>query len=105
VSYAIGSIVPRLDIGYGSGAQADFNNKNLNWHRTNYNATYKSDNSIISIRPSVKFSIDSKTFVEIGDLIDIDGVPKGAWKDGNGVATDEDSRISNVFYVDLKWSF
>jgi hypothetical protein len=98
VSYTIGSIVPRLDIGYGSGAQADFNNKNLNWHRTNYSAVYNSDVSVISIRPSVKFNIDSKTFVEIGDLIDIDGNKTTKWGD-------DDSRISNVFYVDFKWSF
>jgi hypothetical protein len=98
VSYALGSIVPRLDLGYGSGARAGFNNNNLNWHRTNYNAVYDSDVSVISIRPSVAFNIDSKTFVEIGDLIDIDGNKTTKWGD-------DDSRISNVFYVDFKWSF
>jgi hypothetical protein len=98
VSYTLGSIVPRLDLGYGSGARAGFNNNNLNWHRSNYNAVYDSDVSVISIRPSVKFNIDSKTFVEIGDLIDIDGNKTTKWGD-------DDSRISNVFYVDFKWSF
>jgi hypothetical protein len=101
VSYALGSIVPRLDLGYGSGARAGFNNNNLNWHRVNYNPVYDSDVSIISIRPSVKFNLDSKTFVEIGDLIDIDGVLKGTWEND----PDAESRISNVFYVDFKWSF
>jgi hypothetical protein len=98
VSYALGSIVPRLDLGYGSGARAGFNNNNLNWHRTNYNAVYDSNVSVVSIRPSVKINIDSKTFVEIGDLIDIDGNKTTKW-------VNDDSRISNVFYVDFKWSF
>ncbi|MDR0998691.1 MAG: hypothetical protein LBL70_06455 [Treponema sp.] len=98
VSYTLGSIVPRLDLGYGSGARAGFNNNNLNWHRANYNAVYDSDVSVISIRPSVVFNIDSKTFVEIGDLIDIDGNKTTKWGD-------DDSRISNVFYVDFKWAF
>jgi hypothetical protein len=97
VSYALGSIVPRLDLGYGSGAQASFNNSNLNWYRTNYGPVYDSDVSVISIRPSVKLNIDSKTFVEIGDLIDLDG-KKAGWGDA-------DSRISNLFYVDFRWTF
>jgi hypothetical protein len=102
VSYALGSVVPRLDFGYGSAAQAGFNNDTTNplrWHRQNYAPTYKKDVSVISIRPSVKFNIDSKTYVEIGDLIDIDGNKnkEATWGD--------DSRISNVFYVDFKWVF
>jgi hypothetical protein len=98
VSYALGSIVPRLDLGYGSGARAGFNNNNLNWHRVNYNAVYDSNVSVISIRPSVKLNIDPNTFVEIGDLIDLDGNKTAKWGD-------DDSRISNVFYIDFKWSF
>jgi hypothetical protein len=103
VSYAFGSIVPRLDLGYGSGARAGFNNNSLNWNRavTNYTAMYDSDYSVISIRPSVKLNLDARTFVEIGDLFDIDGAPKGTWK----ADPDSDSRISNVFYVEFKWSF
>jgi hypothetical protein len=128
VSYTIGSLVPRLDLGYGSAARANFNSitpgttsvtnpnpppANLtvptysnaeNWHRTNYSPMYDSDWSVISIRPSIKINLDANTFVEIGDLIDIDGAPKGAWNRGNAEVT-EDSRISNVFYVDFKWSF
>jgi hypothetical protein len=95
VSYALGNIVPRLDLGYGSATRAGFNNTGLNWRRVNYSAMYDSDYSIIAIRPSVKFNIDSKTFVEIGDLLDIDG---GKWGD-------DDSRISNAFYIDFKWTF
>jgi hypothetical protein len=98
VSYAIGSIVPRLDLGYGSGARANFYNNGLNWRRGNVGAMYNSDYSLISIRPSVKINIDSTTFVEIGDLIDIDGGPDNTWGTDN-------SKISNVFYVDFKWSF
>jgi hypothetical protein len=97
-SYALGAIVPRLDLGFGSGAQVDFNRSNLNWHRTNVSPLYDSDVTVISIRPSVKLNIDPNTFVEIGDLIDFDGGPDQAWGD-------KSSRITNVFYVDFKWSF
>jgi hypothetical protein len=100
VSYTIGSIVPRLDIGYGNGVQSGFNNgtERAGWRRGNVSPKYDSDYSIISIRPSVKLNIDPNTFVEIGDLIDVDGGPENTWTDAN-------SRISNVFYVDFKWSF
>jgi hypothetical protein len=98
VSYAIGSIVPRLDLGYGNGVRANFYNNGLNWRRGNVGAMYDSDYSVISIRPSVKINLDSTTFVEIGDLIDIDGGPDNTWGTDN-------SKISNVFYVDFKWSF
>jgi hypothetical protein len=98
VSYAFGPIVPRLDLGYGSGVQAGFNNDNLNWRRGNYGPVYDKDVSVISIRPSVKINLDSKTSVEIGDLIDLDGNKTTKWGK-------DDSRISNVFYVDFKWSF
>jgi hypothetical protein len=103
VSYAFGSIVTRLDLGYGSGARAGFNNNSLNWNRavTNYTPMYNDDYSVISIRPSVKFNLDARTFIEIGDLLDIDGAPKGTW----AADPDSDSRISNVFYVDFKWTF
>jgi hypothetical protein len=100
VSYALGSIVPRLDFAYGSGVQVQFKNINLNWRRGAYGVMYDTDYSVISIRPSVTFNIDPNTFVEIGDLINIDGDARA----GKGWSGD-DSRISNVFYVDFKWSF
>jgi hypothetical protein len=104
VSYTLGSIVPRLDIGYGSGVQAGFKpetDTDLHWRRANVGAKYDADYSLISIRPSVKLNIDPNTAVEIGDLINIDGVPAGTWAH----APKDDSRISNAFYVDFKWSF
>jgi hypothetical protein len=99
VSYAFGNIVPRLDLGYGSDTRANFNNSAVNWRRLFYTAMYNDDYSVIVIRPSVKFNINPTTFVEIGDLLDIDGAPKDAW------GGDDDSRISNAFYIDFKWSF
>jgi hypothetical protein len=112
VSYTIDSLVPRLDIGYGSAARSNFGTLNatnevaLNWHRQNYGPMYNSDWSVISIRPSLKINLDSNTFVEIGDLINIDGVPKGTFRDPNtGNPNDDTSRIANVFYVDFKWTF
>jgi hypothetical protein len=98
VSYAIGSIVPRLDLGYGSGVYSNFNNTTLEWHRTNLSTAYNTDVSVISIRPSVKFNIDPKTSIEIGDLFNID-TNKITQYSG------DDSRMSNVFYLDFKWTF
>jgi hypothetical protein len=100
VSYAFGPIVPRLDLGYGSAMRANFNNSSRNWRHVFYTAMCDDDFSLIVIRPSVKFNINSNTAVEIGDLIDIENVKKGYWKH-----SDDDSRVSNAFYVDFKWSF
>jgi hypothetical protein len=100
VSYAFGNIVPRLDLGYGGATRANFNNSAANWRPIFYTAEYNDDFSVIVIRPSVKFNIDANTFVEIGDLIDIENVKEGYWSHST-----DDSRISNVFYVDFKWSF
>jgi hypothetical protein len=103
-SYALGSIIPRLDLAYGGGVQVQFKNTNLNWRRGAYTAMYDTDYSVISIRPSVRFQIDPNTHVEIGDLINIDGNKKA---DANGTVgwKGADSRMTNVFYVDFKWSF
>jgi hypothetical protein len=97
-SYTIGSLVPRLEFGYGYAVEAGFYNSNLQWRRWNYTAKYNDDYSVISIRPSLKINIDPNTFVEVGDLISIDGGPENTWGD-------KDSKVSNAFYVDFKWSF
>jgi hypothetical protein len=108
VSYTLGSIIPKLELSYGSGAQNRFNYSkdsdgkysNVNWYRENIGALYNNDYSVISVRPSVKFNLDPKTFVEIGDLINIDNGPSNVFSNKT-----KDSRISNVFYVDFKWAF
>jgi hypothetical protein len=68
------------------------------------------DYAVFNIRPSVKLNLNNRTFVEIGDSINIDSANfDGYRKDGKAVSAgspgDTKSRLSNVFYVDLKWSF
>jgi hypothetical protein len=112
LSYALGNIVPRLDFVYFMGGQVvdSDNEKDGRYYRRGYAALYDSstaisgDNSVITIRPSVKFNIGS-TFVEVGDAINIE-----ARKDPTfGVATVADGlkkdKITNIFYIDVKASF
>jgi hypothetical protein len=105
VQYAIGSIVPRLDLVYFLAGVPDTNYK---YHRKNYKASSGVSNSggvindeywLFTVRPSVKFNINSTTFIEVGDLISYEKGPDNTW------GGEDDSRLSNAFYVDFKWSF
>jgi hypothetical protein len=110
-SYAIGSVVPRLDFVYFAGGQSNTANAKLGYDRHGYTdkpgvKDADDDYSTIGIRPSVKFNFNSSTFIELGDAINIDAVNF----DVNSPYADSDdagkkNRITNVFYVDLKWSF
>jgi hypothetical protein len=62
------------------------------------------DYSVYSIRPSVKINLDSRIFLEIGDVINIDfGNFDGAYKDSGDL--NKKSLLTNIFYVDVKLSF
>jgi hypothetical protein len=123
VSYAIGSIVPRLDLTYFLAGTATttlasvtddgqgniiFNPAALGskYHREVF--AYKDtgsdvdDVSVIGIRPSVKFNV-GKSFIEIGDLIAYGWGFEGAFADAGDI--EKSSSFNNVFYIDFKWSF
>jgi hypothetical protein len=114
-SYTIKSIVPRLDLAYFMGGRSNLVHQNstttpaYTWHRrgfTSVPATKASekDYSVFSVRPSVKLNLDNRTFVEIGDVINIDFCNvDGAYADSGDA--NKKSQLSNVVYVDLKWSF
>jgi hypothetical protein len=101
-SYAFDKIVPRLDLVYLMNGSSTLVTNNT-WHRKGFvNRPYGSDVnnlSVFSARPSVKINLDTKTFLEIGDMINYDfGKREGAYGD-------KKSLLSNVFYIDAKWSF
>ncbi|MDR3145011.1 MAG: hypothetical protein LBU21_01925 [Treponema sp.] len=105
ISYAVGPIVPRLDLNY---FMADSKNAvGAKYHRKVFsyssNGADTKDLSVFAIRPSVTFNIDSRTFVEIGDLIAIENGPDGAFADAGDPK--KASQLTNVVYIDLKWSF
>ena len=108
-TYAIDKIIPRLDIVYFQGGQSKMATSARQWERKGFvnNAQAKNagaDFSVFSARPSVKINLDSKTFIEIGDIINYDSSEKsGAYADSGDAG--KKSLISNVFYVDIKWSF
>ncbi|MCL2765425.1 MAG: hypothetical protein FWD40_09140 [Treponema sp.] len=87
-SYALDSIVPRLDITYLLGGDL-----HSNFHfRRGYVPTYNSKETVLSLRPSVRINLDSRTHFEIGNvthLLNDDG---------------KDSML-NLFYLDFRWSF
>jgi len=123
-SYAFGGIIPRLDLAYFLGGQSTLGAGNNTWGRTTAGFANKTgtadvgdDYSVFSVRPSVRLNLDSRTFVEIGDIINYDFANfDGYRKDGQALVLthndptkillgDTESRLSNVFYIDFKWSF
>jgi hypothetical protein len=93
VDYTLGSIVPRLDLVYFLGGTPN----PASYHRVvaySSAANNNNDFDVFSVRPSGKFNIDAKTFIEIGDVIYY-----------TNLVPDTDSVLTNVFYVDFKWSF
>ena len=104
VSYAVSKdIIPRLDLVYFMGGQSKMVRADTQWERRGFAVVPSSDSdkvlSVFSARPSVKINLDSKTFVEIGDMINYDF---GNYDNAYG---DEKARLTNVFYVDMKFSF
>jgi hypothetical protein len=88
VSYTMadGVIVPRLDAVYflgGSRAEGVYDRRN------DLTANHNHDAYAVSVRPSVRFNIDSRTSLEIGN----------AFYYGQPVTGD--ARIDNVVYMDL----
>lgn len=104
-SYAFGSVVPRLDVVYFMGGRSRtttaVSNGDYQYHRRGFQAQAKAASadavSVLSARPSVRINLDNRTFLEIGDIINYDM--------GKGAYGGEDTLFSNVFYVDVKWSF
>jgi len=98
-SYAIGDIIPRVDAVYFMGGNTSgmsaASNDNAAWHRKGFSATSgaaRSNSSVISVRPSVRINVDSRTFLEIGNMFNFDTKP------GSSV-------MSNAFYLDFRWNF
>jgi hypothetical protein len=113
VSYAIGVIVPRLDLNYflagkatTSPAASGVATLGTKYHRKVFaysdNGEDADDVSVIAVRPSVKFNV-GKGFIEIGDLIAYSTGPEGSFADVDDAK--KSSSFDNVFYVDFKWSF
>ena len=108
-SYTLDSVVPRLDLVYFTGGRSKMTVSDKQWERRGFVNTRGAkgdddDLSVFSIRPSVKINLDSKTFLEIGDMINIDnGNYDGAYKDSGNAK--KNSLFTNVFYLDFKWSF
>jgi len=117
VSYTIDKIVPRLDLVYFMGGRSKMTSENQ-WERRGFapqggnvdgsgKPGVKGENddlSVLSVRPSVKINLDNRTFLEIGDMINYDFANyDGAYKDSGDA--NKKSLFTNVFYVDVKFSF
>jgi len=109
ISYTIDKIVPRMDMVYFMGGQSKMANGSNQWERKSFANVAKAksandDYSVFSVRPSVKINLDNKTFLEIGDMINYDMATKdGAYKDSGDAK--KNSLLTNVFYIDVKFSF
>jgi hypothetical protein len=118
-SYAFGTVVPRLDMVYFWGGQSKSATSAKQWERRGFVARggmpgegsnnngkkgVDDDYSVFSVRPSVKISLDSRIFLEIGDIVNFDFANvNGAYKTVDDA--NKKSRLTNVFYIDLKFSF
>jgi hypothetical protein len=115
VSYAIGPIVPRLDLNYYlagkaitsvTASTAESPVTSTKYHRKTFayaDNKAAEDVSVFAVRPSVKFNIDKNSVIEIGDLIAFANGPEGSFRDADDLK--KSSNISNVFYVDFMWKF
>jgi hypothetical protein len=112
VNYSFGSIIPQLDFVYVHGGQSTLNAAassertaiNTKYNRfTSYEPTWDYKYSVFSVRPSIKFALDGNTFIELGDLVNIEQGKSGTY--GHPDKTDKADRVTNVAYVDFKWSF
>jgi hypothetical protein len=110
VSYTFGKVIPRLDLVYFFGGRSKMTGYGTNaaenqWERRGFankegKKGNKDDHSVFSIRPSVKLNLDSRIFLEIGDMMNIDftNFDYSAWGG-------KKSLFTNVFYADVKFSF
>jgi len=117
-SYAVNTtVLPRLDLVYFKNGKST----PLTWGRSSGGFAYQGatsttgtisrglkdeddDLSVFSVRPSVKLFLDSRTFLEIGDLINYDfGNFDGAYKDSS--SAEKRALLTNVFYIDVKFTF
>ena len=113
-SYAIGNVVPRLDLYiFPNGSSALGGSESWNWHRVGYvNRANRTDGNndqghfLFGLRPSVKINVDSRAHVEFGAQINMDFAENDYWNKKGGFATpDTDSRTSAAIFVDFKWVF
>ena len=90
VSYALfkGKFVPRLDVNYFIAGEQNGTNYNRKALRIPSNGVINTDDFVFSTRPSLKFNLDSRNFIEIGDAI--------YYQEKNG-----SNKLSNVFYLDF----
>jgi len=111
-SYTYVIYEPRLDLVYFWGGMSTAGGDDTyRWHRRGFLnqkiEEYGSDNShklsVFSVRPSFRFNLLNRTFVEIGNMFNYDfGNWDGAYGDSDNPK--KRTRISNVFYIDLRWS-
>jgi len=110
-SYAIDNVVPRVDLVYLMGGRSQTVTNDKQWDRRGFEVEdakgargVDDDYSVFSIRPSVNFNVNKGTFLEIGDMINIDfGNYDGAYIDSGDA--NKRSRLTNVFYIDVRFSF
>jgi hypothetical protein len=92
-----GTIVPRLDASYTIGTEGT---TDFRYMRKFFleGKKYNNDYSVLGIRPSVAFNVDSASVIEVGYLFDFVSGPDNY----NG---DSSSQLNNIVYVDFRWSF
>jgi hypothetical protein len=99
-SYAFGSVVPRLDVVYLMGGRVQIDDGDNTYHRRGFQNQEGAETSVLSVRPSIRINLDNRTFLEIGDIVNYSFSENAVSRWNN-----EKTLFSNVFYIDVKWSF
>ena len=112
-SYTVNNIVPRLDLAYFFGGRSKLGgDETYMWHRRGFvnDEIHKIDSddnrsrSLFSIRPSARFNLNNGVHVEMGNMFNYDF---GNFNSAYGNSDDPQKKylVSNVFYIDFRWSF
>lgn len=100
-SYTIGDIIPRLDLVYFMNGRSRLSTTDGRYHRKGFQD--REEYSVFSVRPSVRINTTSRSHLEIGNMFNYD------MYDGSGnsgyIGGNDDTRISNVFYFDFRWTY
>ncbi|MDR2966308.1 MAG: hypothetical protein LBU88_11120 [Treponema sp.] len=107
-SYAFGNVIPRIDLVYMTGGRSRLSTTDGRYHRKGFQermgvADVDDDYSVFSVRPSVRFNLNSRTHIEIGNMLNFDSYNGN--ETASGFIGAGNNRMSNVFYLDFRWSF
>ena len=72
LTYNMGTIIPRIDVNFGTGAGVNFNGSGIGVNDRYKVYKYDSDLTYLTVTPSVKFQVANNRFVDLGYCLGVD---------------------------------